>query len=61
MADEQPKAADGDAEYPDISKFGGKSMAGAYAKGSKVMVGDEEVDLSTVPDHFADEESPAKS
>jgi hypothetical protein len=39
-----------DAEFPDVAEWGDKPMAGAYAPGSKAMIGGQEVDLSEVPD-----------
>jgi hypothetical protein len=47
MADDQNI---GQAEYPDVAEWGGKDVSGAYAPGTKVMIGGEEVDLSAVPD-----------
>lgn len=47
MADEKKI---GEAEFPDIAAWGEKDVSGAYAPGTKVMIGGEEVDLSAVPD-----------
>lgn len=48
MADDSRLAYD--AEFPDVAEWGDKDVAGTYAPGTKVMIGGEEVDLSSLPD-----------
>lgn len=49
-----------DADFPDVSLWGGKDVSGAYAPGTTVMIGGEEVDLSTVPDVVGGKGKPTK-
>jgi hypothetical protein len=50
MADGRSDEHIGDAEYPDVSKWGDKDVSGAYADGTKVMIGGTEYDLASIPD-----------
>lgn len=60
MAGKADKAAPVDAAFPDIAQWGSKSMKGAYAPGTMVDIGGEQVDLSAVPDLIGGEKRPAE-